>query len=289
MTKIVSKRKILNLQTNNQPLKISLIVSDLSTSGSGRWGGAVRPFLLAQTLRKLNYEVEMIGLAFNSDSGTIYHPEIPIVSFPCQYYSGVISAAKQLLPRIDGDLIYAVKLKPTSFGLAIIKKIISGRPLILDIDDWELSWYGGEQWQYRPGFKDLARDIFKPDGALRYPDHPFYLKWMEGLVSYADKITTHTNFLQHRFGGVYLPNGKDTSLFNPHQYDPQKSRAKYGLSDYKILMFPGAPRPYKGVEDVLMALDKLNQPDLRLVIVGGSPYDDYDNQLQKEWGKWIIK
>jgi glycosyltransferase involved in cell wall biosynthesis len=54
-------------------------------------------------------------------------------------------------------------------------------------------------------------------------------------------------------------------------------------------MFPGAPRPYKGLEDVLIALDKINQPDLKLVIVGGSPYDDYDEQLQQQWGRWIIK
>jgi glycosyltransferase involved in cell wall biosynthesis len=54
-------------------------------------------------------------------------------------------------------------------------------------------------------------------------------------------------------------------------------------------MFPGAPRPYKGVEDVLIALDQLNESDLRLVIVGGSPYDDYDHQLMKKWGHWMIK
>jgi len=54
-------------------------------------------------------------------------------------------------------------------------------------------------------------------------------------------------------------------------------------------MFPGAPRPYKGLEDVLAALAQLNQPDLRLVIVGGSPYDDYDTQLIQQWGQWIIK
>ncbi|MGL6138811.1 MAG: glycosyltransferase family 4 protein, partial [Planktothrix sp.] len=65
-------------------------------------------------------------------------------------------------------------------------------------------------------------------------------------------------------------------------------RSQYNLSDYKILMFPGAPRPYKGIEDVLMALDILNQPDLRLVIVGGSPYDDYDQKLREKWGQWLI-
>jgi len=275
--------------TNKQNLKISLIVSDLSSSGAGRWGGAVRPFLLAQALKKLDYQVEIVGLAFNSDAPPIYAPGISITVIPCEYYSGIISAAKELLPRINGDIIYAVKLKTTSFGLSVVKKLISKRPLMLDIDDWELSWHGGEDWKYRPNLKQLGRDIFKKDGALRYPDHPLYLKWMEGLVSYADAVTTHSQFLEQKFGGVYVPNGKDTELFDPGKYDPEESRKKYGLSEYRVLMFPGAPRPYKGVEDVLIALEKLNQPDLKLVIVGGSPYDDYDSQLMEKWGKWLIQ
>ena len=112
---------------------------------------------------------------------------------------------------------------------------------------------------------------------------------MEKLISHADVITLHTQFIKQKFGGLYIPNGKDVDLFNPDNYDPEKSRQKYELNNYKILMFPGAPRPYKGVEDVLIALDKLNNPDLRLVIVGGSPYDEYDQKLQKTWGKWLIQ
>ncbi|MDJ0650368.1 MAG: hypothetical protein QNJ60_16870, partial [Xenococcaceae cyanobacterium MO_188.B19] len=53
-----------SLETNLSKLKISIIVSDLSSSGAGRWGGGVRPFLLAQTLLKLGYNVEMLGVAF---------------------------------------------------------------------------------------------------------------------------------------------------------------------------------------------------------------------------------
>ncbi|MEC4986566.1 MAG: glycosyltransferase family 4 protein [Oscillatoria sp. PMC 1068.18] len=272
-----------------QKLKISLIVSDLSSSGSGRWGGAVRPFLLAKALQKLNCDVELLGLAFDSSSGTISDPDLPIISFPCQSYSGVIKAASQLVKRIDGDLIYAVKPKTSSFGIALLKKLLSRRPLLLDIDDWELSWHGGDEWQYRPSLKQLARDLLQPKGALRYPDHPFYLKRLESLINYADTVTVHTTFLQQRFGGISVPNGKDTCLFAPEKYDPEASRAKYNLSSYKILMFPGAPRPYKGVEDLLMALDILEISDLRLVIVGGSPYDDYDRQLTEKWGRWIIK
>ena len=277
------------MPADTHKLKVSIVVSDLSSSGAGRWGGAVRPFLLAQALRQLNYEVEMLGVAFGDEPVAIADTKIPIVAFPCQYHSGFWKAASQVIRRIDGDLIYAVKLKPSSFGIALVKKLLGHRPLILDIDDWELSWYGGEKWRYRPGMKQFARDLLTAEGALKHPDHPLYLKWIESLYRRADIVTIHNQFLQKRFGGIYIPNGKDTALFDPAKYDYQTSRVKYNLADYKILMFPGAPRPYKGVEDVLIALDKLGRSDLRLAIVGGSPYDDYDRQLQAKWGQWIIQ
>ena len=62
--------------------------------------------------------------------------------------------------------------------------------------------------------------------------------------------------------GGYLPNGKDIGLFNPDFYNPEQIRSQLGFSDYRILMLPGAPRPHKGVEDVLDALELLNQDDL---------------------------
>ena len=39
---------------------------------------------------------------------------------------------------------------------------------------------------------------------------------------------------------------------------------------------------------MLTACDILNWPDLRLVIVGGSPYDNYDQQLQEKWERWLV-
>ncbi|OKH19112.1 glycosyl transferase group 1 [Hydrococcus rivularis NIES-593] len=282
----------MNPQISQRKLKISLIVSDLSSRGAARWGGAVRPFLLAQALTKLGHKVKMFGVAFDRDASPILNADIPIISIPCNYHAGLVGSAialSQLLPKIDGDILYAVKLKPTSFGIALLKKLLSRRPLVLDIDDWEMSWFGGDSWQYRPNLKQFTRDLLKSDGFLKHPDNPVYLKWMESLVSHADAITIHTQFIKERFGGTYIPNGKDTTLFFPEKYHPEASRLKYGLDSYKILMFPGAPRPYKGLEDVLIALDKLNREDLRLVIVGGSPYDDYDKQLMEQWGRWIIK
>ncbi|ADI64726.1 glycosyltransferase family 4 protein [Trichormus azollae] len=271
-------------------MKISILVSDLSSAGAGRWGGgAVRSFLLAQSLQKLNYQVEILGFLFGKEATVIPQSEIRINQFIGYSYPKFLMSASQLLKKIDGDIIYAMRPKPTTFGLALLQKLKTNQPIILDIDDWELSWYGGKKWEYKASFKELYRDIFKSDGALRQPDHPFYLRIVEGMTKKANTITIHTKFLQDKFGGTYLPNGKDTELFNPNYYNPEKSRIFYGLSGYRILMFPGAPRLYKGVEDVLLALEFLNEPDIKLVIVGGSPYDDYDAQLSAKWGRWIIK
>ncbi|HEY9630888.1 MAG TPA: glycosyltransferase family 4 protein [Coleofasciculaceae cyanobacterium] len=269
------------------PLKVSLLVSDLSQQGAGRWGGAVRPFLLAAALKQCGCEVKIFG--FNFGEAAALTADLPIATISGKPYPQFLRSAQQLLRQLDGDLIYAYKPKPTSFGIGLLHKLRTGRPLILDIDDWELSWHGGDAGCYRPTPKQLARDLLKPNGALRQPDHPLYLQAMEKLVSRADAVTTHTQFLRQRFGGEYVPNGKDVALFNPDRYDAAALKQRYGLMDYRVLMFPGAPRPYKGVEDVLRALEQINQPDLRLVIVGGSPYDDYDQQLERQWGRWLIK
>lgn len=264
-------------------MKISLVVSDFSG------GGAIRAFLLARVLLKLGYQVEVVGFQFGKDLYAIPPQDIPIHPISGTKYPQILALVPQLLHKMDGDILYAIKPKPTSFGLALLDKLKTRRPVLLDMDDWEMSWHGGDDWCYRPSPKQLYRDMFKPNGQLREPDHPLYVKWMEGWVRRADAITVDTAFLQRRFGGVYLANGKDTDLFDPQHYDPEICRSRYGLSDYRVLMFPGAPRPHKGVEDVLIALDLLNEPDLRLAIVGGSPYDNYDEQLRERWGRWIVK
>ncbi len=296
------------------PPKISILVSDLSSRGAGRWGGAVRPFLLGQALQSMGYPVEIVGFSAEGDAERGTRSEsapvsgmplamggenqvLPAIAIPIHTIflttptPGPMDVAR-LLRHLSGDILYAYKPKPSSFGLALLHRQFSRsqhrRPVLLDIDDWELSWHGGDAYRYRLQPRQLARDLLKSGGALRNLDHPLFLQWIERLVANADLVTTHNDFLQRRFGGVKIPNGKDVELFNPDRYDAAASRAAYGLSDYRVLMFPGAPRPYKGVEDILAAMDRLNEPDLKLVIVGGSPYDDYDRTLLDRWPQHII-
>ncbi|NJO79054.1 MAG: glycosyltransferase family 4 protein [Cyanobacteria bacterium RM1_2_2] len=264
--------------------KVSLLVWNLSTND-----GAIRASLLAEALTRLNYEVEILGFLFGDSLYSALSDRFPVRHVKGYSYPKLFGSMQQLLSQISGDVIYAIKPQPASFGVALLKKLMSRCPVILDIDDWELSWHGGDEFRYPWGVKQLYRDVVKPTGALRRSDHPLYLQWMEKLVQQADAVTLHTSFLQNRFGGTFVPNGKDVSLFDPQKYNTPVLKARYGLTHYRTLMFPGAPRPYKGLEDVLAALQILDEPDLRLVIVGGSPYDDYDQQLMQQWGERIIQ
>jgi glycosyltransferase involved in cell wall biosynthesis len=247
----------------------------------------VRPFLLGQALQQVGYGVEVVGFTPDA-SEPIDQSSFPVRGISADPRYLTPKAIRALFRHLQGDVIYAYKLKPSSLGLALLYRLRYRQPVILDIDDWELSWHGGASYRYRPAPRQLARDLFKPEGALRQVDHPLYLGWIEKGVGWANAVTTHSTFLQQRFGGVYVPNGKDTEHFNPEDVDPVACRQQYGLSPYRVLMFPGAPRPYKGVEDVLTALDHLDEDDLKLVIVGGSPYDDYDRHLLARWPHRLV-
>ncbi len=262
---------------------ISIVVHDLSSAA------IVRAFLLSEAFDRLNFSVEIVGFQCGNALYSDPPPGISLKPIPLPSQWQWWQAKRELLANIEGDILLALKLRPLSFGLGLFRKYRRHCPLILDIDDWELSWHDGGNYRYRPTPKQLARDILKSNGALRNPNHPFYLQQIEKWVKFADAVTVHNTFLQQRFGGTYVPNGKDTDLFDPEKYDRAASRKKYGLDDYFVLMFPGAPRPYKGVEDILAALDRLEDPRMRLAIVGGSPYDNYDDLLSQKWGRWLLK
>lgn len=264
--------------------KIAVLAPDLSG------GGGTRVYLIAQVLQSLNYDVTVYGFQF----GDRLYPEPPAnLAVHCikgDKLPQFGQQAAQLLQSIEVDILYAIKPRLTSFGMGLMKRFFSrSTPLLLDIDDWEMSWFGGDQWQYKPSIKQFTRDILKPGGFLRDPGCPVYLRWMESLIHSANAVTVNTSFLQQRYGGTYLPNGKNIHIFNPQQYNAQICRQNLGLSDYRVIMFPGTVRPHKGIEEVLQALDQLQQPDLRLVVVGGRDIGDgYLDKLLENWSQWLI-
>ena len=233
-------------------MKISVLCFDLSSNAFGR------AWLLAQTLSGV-YDVEIIG---TSRKGGIWAPmsdlEIPVKEFMWDRYPKFSRIKKNILDAIDGDIILASKLMPTSFGIGLQKKYSSGKPLIVDIDDWELGFF------YHSGFWGGVGRFLNFSNPNGLP----YVWRMERLVGEADAVLVSNRFLQKKFKGVLLPHCRDTSVLDPQKFNPDEIKEKMGLADKKVVMFLGTPRPHKGIDDLLIALKQINIPGLRLVIIG---------------------
>ena len=244
-------------------MKISILCFDLSSNAFGR------AWLLAKAL-SASYDVEIIG---TSRKGGVWAPmadsEIPVQEFIWDRYPKFSTIKKNILDAIDGDLILASKLMPTSFGIGLQKKYSSGKPLLLDIDDWELGFF------YHSGFWGRVGRFLNFSNPNGLP----YVWRMERLIGYADGISVSNRFLQKKFQGVLLPHCRDTTILDPMKFDSDKIKEKMGFQNKRVVMFLGTPRPHKGLDDLLEAFKKIKASNLKLVIIGVENQQKFLNKV----------
>jgi glycosyltransferase involved in cell wall biosynthesis len=231
-------------------VKVSVLAFDLSDNATGRAD------LLARLLAP-RYEVEVVGPRFGDDvwrparDGAVRYRTRPGARWP-----RLATTLPALARLADGDVLLASKPRPTSFGTALLARRQRRRPLILDIDDWELGFF------YRAGFWGRV-------GRLLNLSNPNGLPWTwlaERLVSRADALTVASRFLADRFGGVLVPHVRDTDAWAPERFDRAAARARLGVGDARVVMFLGTPRAHKGIDDLVEATAGLD--GARLVLVG---------------------
>ena len=253
-------------------MKISVLCFDLSSNAFGR------AWLLAKALSAA-YDVEIIG---TSRKGGIWAPmadsEIPVKEFLWGRYPKFSTIKNNILDSIDGDIILASKLMPTSFGIGLQKKYSSGKPLLLDIDDWELGFfYHSGSW----GRVGRLLNFSNPNGLP-------YVWRMERLIGYADGISVSNKFLQKKFQGVLLPHCRDTTVLDPTKFDSDKIKEKMGLKNKRVVMFLGTPRPHKGVDDLLAAFKKIKDLNLKLVIIGAENQQKFLNKIDQSIKERVV-
>jgi glycosyltransferase involved in cell wall biosynthesis len=235
-------------------VKISILASDLSDNATGRAD------LLARLLSS-RYEVDVVGPQFGeglwapSRDGAVAYRSVRAGRDP-----GFARHVPELLALVDGEILVASKPRPTSFGLGLLARARRPRPLVLDIDDWEVGFfYRSGTW----GRVGRALNLANPNG----------LPWTwlaEKLIGRADAITVASRFLERRFGGTFLPHVRDTEAWDPARYDRADARARQGVGASKVVMFLGTPRGHKGVDDLIDAVGLLG-PGVILALVGVDP------------------
>lgn len=252
-------------------MRIYIISHDLAHNSAGR------AVLLAQLLSR-RHSVEVVGACFGSD-----------IWFPCRdvgikfrkvdgemFLPEFTHLMARLIDKLKGDVIIAVKPRPTSFGVALMKQALSHRRIILDIDDDELAYYENDDWRHWDR-KDL----------LRRPNSPLYIKMLDYMTGKANAITVASRELQNRYGGHYITHVKDPAVLDPAKFDKAAERQKRHIPpEDKLIVFAGSPREHKGLETILDAMDILKRDDLKLLVAGAtnSPDNDYEQALRARGG-----
>lgn len=243
-------------------MKISILTPDISHNCLGR------AYILAKALQK-KFDVEIVGPVFGKgiwspvacDDSIVYK----IVNFSKGFNQ--LFQLRSLYKKIDGDIIYASKPLFTSFGIGLIKKFFTKKPLILDIDDWERGF--NKDRYYNSKFINRLKYLKSRISKFYKKSSSWCIFFLEKLTGLADKLTVSNNFLKKKFGGTIIWHGRDENFFNPKNFPRSLLRKKYKINNsQKVIMFLGTPRKYKGVEDLIEAVSSNKNDNILLFIVG---------------------
>jgi glycosyltransferase involved in cell wall biosynthesis len=241
-------------------MKISLLSHDISDNCLGR------AHVLARLLAT-DHEVEIVG---PSSSGEIWAPlrdddVVPIREIPR-------GRLDDMAAHVTGDLLYPVKERPTSLGVALAARKRRNRPLIADSDDWEMGFtYDDVAAMWHSRFRDETKWVARSLLQVRRPNNVYRTAWTERQLRRADAVTVSSRWLAKRFGGTVVEHSRDTSTLDPSLVSRERSRAELGIRPGKtVILFMGSPRRHKGLHNIVAALDLLRRDDIVFLTVGAS-------------------
>ena len=239
-----------------------------------------RAYLIAEALARV-YNVVLIGFQFPRYGNAVWKPlrgaRIKPIVIPGDNFPEFQSRLSELASRIDADVVIACKARLPAVQLGLMLKAFRNRPLFVDVDDYELSFFKNRQ-----PLEDLSS--VSPE-ALAQPFEEAWTRYTEQLLPFADELLVSNQALLRKFGGVLIPHARDERRFDPEHVDSSRTRKWLGLSaEHKVIMFVGTPRPHKGLVEVLEAIKACGSTDYRFVVVGTPPDKWFADRLKRAGG-----
>ena len=239
-----------------------------------------RAYLVAEALSR-SYTVVLLGFQFPRYGDAVWKPlrDAPFrtVAIPGASFPDFQQTLERLAPRIDADVVVACKARLPSVQLGLMLKAFRNRPLLVDVDDYELSFFRN---------RDPLADVEGMGSeALMHPFEEAWTRYVENLLPHADRLLVSNPALAAKFGGATVPHARDETKFDPSRHDASETRRELGLRDEdRVVMFVGTPRPHKGVVEILDAVRSHERADYRFVIVGTPPEETFANELSARGG-----
>ncbi|WP_339898731.1 glycosyltransferase [uncultured Gilvimarinus sp.] len=246
--------------------KVSVVVWDLCRNHFSK------AFAVAEAL-SASYQVELIAFDF-FDEGVFAPLKGVSPGFEVKYFAGgrfpdFFGKLRQAMDAVIGDMMYVVKPRLPSMGLAMLVNHERGIPYVIESNDLETVVSSPSKTSQPSGHGNLDLNIQDESLLLPYADAWSYL-----LDSYAKKqpqMVTHNHALSEHYGstGMYLRNIKDERVYNPERYERAAVRAELGFApDDRVILFGGLLRKHKGIYELVELLNRLNDPRYKLLFVG---------------------
>ena len=230
--------------------RISILCHTLRGNALGR------AWVFHQLLRD-HFDVELVVSARADDP--VWPPLAAAGLAPRRWFVRTWPAFHLQAPRIarelvTGDVVIAIKPRLHSYGLALAAQRVRPRPVLLDVDDWELAF-----------FSPWADAALAPVSWVSAASN-LHTRWYFTRAARADAVTVSTGWLQQRFGGTIIPHAR-----------PEAPESSAPLSPHPLVIFAGTPRPHKGLSDLVEAFRHVRAPDAELQLIGAAG----DRQLQQ--------
>lgn len=258
--------------TARKRLKVSVIIWDHCRNHFSK------PYAVAEALAA-RYDVELISFDFFGEG--IFQPlRGANPPFETKYFKGsdfpdfftALAAAAQ---SVSGDIMYVVKPRVPSFGLAMLVNFMYGTPFILETNDLETVVNSPKLSDRHAGLRFDEVDPSDPE--LRNPYSVRWTQLLEPLLPQTPVLVTHNKGLDQHYGAsaLYMRNLKDEEVYSPTLYDRTKIRERLGFApEDRIILFGGLIRKHKGIYELIDLVERLDDPRYKLVFVGSRKTPD---------------
>ncbi|ONG54004.1 hypothetical protein BKE38_11045 [Pseudoroseomonas deserti] len=258
------------------PLQVAVLSWDVSDNPLGR------AHILADMIGR-HHGVELLGSEFARPGAGAWAPlqdsPLPLRSFPGGSMPEFLAAAIAFASTVSCDIVYLSKPRLPGMLLALLIAHRLGCPVILDLDDHELAFFGPEATPC--GFEALeAPATPAPVAELMKPQGRFWTSLAETLVGSFAHRSVASAALAVRFSGLLVRHARDEARFRPDPVARDAIRAELGLAETdRVILFAGTPRRHKGLDRLIAALAAIDDPRLLLVVVGTVHDRGYQREL----------